>query len=499
MSAAHSTRVIELHELQTILQERSHRKAVQRSIELLARLVPSSSVTLMTINPQGRLRIEAWVNVPNEIIRAAERSFNQEGLPRNLSDLIHTRKPVIIEDLRSYADWREPVLPTASWAGFPILLHGRVIAIVNVQTIEERLTPDVVADIKPVVGTIALLILRYEEAHELSVRNQQMNALYEMAVAGEQATDEEGLQALLDHVLELIGRTLRIMGYTHTAVLVHDPRREMLVLRASRGHEIAHVGMEMDERGNSGVTVRAFLSSKPVLVRDTRRYAGFVSGLWPALSELAMPLLAGGHCVGVLDLESPKVEAFTRSDIRLLAPFATGLALLIDNLQKTRQLRDQATHDELTGFFNRRMMDEMVSRELQRAARHHRDMSLAMLDLDDFKAVNDALGHQEGDRLLRVFADCIRKVVRASDLVYRYGGDEFLLLMPETTREQAYEILKRLDGSMCPELTTAVGRVTFSAGIASRVSDPSAGDLVRLADDRLYQSKRIGAGHITCS
>jgi len=494
MSATHATGVIELYELQSILQERSHRKAVQRAVEVIARLVPSCSVTLMTISPRGRLSIEAWVNVATSIVRSAERNFNQEGLPKNLADLVHTKKPAIIEDLSSYPDWREPVPPTGSWAGFPILLHGRVIAIVNVQTIEQRLTPDAVADIEPVVNTIALLILRYEEARELAVRNQQMNVLYEMAVAGAQATDEQELQARLDHVLELIGHAL---GYGHAVVLLHDPRREMLVLKASRGREIGHAGMEMDEHSGKGVTVRAFRSSKPVLVRDTRRYAGFVEGLWPALSELAMPLLAGGHCVGILDLESPKVAAFALSDVRLLTPFASGLALLIDNQQKTKQLREQATRDGLTGFFNRRMMDEMVPRELQRAARYHRDMSLAMLDVDGFKAVNDTLGHDEGDRLLQAFAGCIRKIARASDLLYRYGGDEFLLLLPETTCEQAEEILKRLDGAICPELTTTLGRVTFSAGIASYVSDASAEDLVKLADDRLYQSKRLGKGHVT--
>ena len=143
------------------------------------------------------------------------------------------------------------------------------------------------------------------------------------------------------------------------------------------------------------------------------------------------------------------------------------------------------------------MMDEMVPRELQRAARYHRDMSLAMLDLDGFKAVNDNLGHKEGDRLLRVFAGCIRKVVRTSDFMYRYGGDEFMILLPETAIEQAEEILRRLDAVLCPELATALGAVTFSTGLASYVSDSSSEDLVSLADQRLYESKRLGKGHIT--
>ena len=494
MSATRATGVIELYELQSILQERSHRKAVQRAVEVIARLVPSCSVTLMTISLRGRLRIEAWVNVATSIVRSAELNFNQEGLPKNLADVVRTKKPVIIEDLSSYPDWRELVPATASWAGFPILLYGRVIAIVNVQTIEQPLAPDVVADIEPVVNGIALLILRYEEARELAVRNQQMNVLYEMAISGAQATDEQGLQAKIDHVLERIGR---ILGYEHAVVFLYDAQREALVSMADRGREFARAGMEIAVHGRKGVTAHVFLSLKPMLVRDTRRCAEFVEGLWPTLSELAIPLIAGGQCVGVLDIESPKVAAFARSDIRLLTPFASGLALLIDNQQKTKQLREQATRDGLTGFFNRRMMDEMVPRELQRATRYHRDMSLAMLDLDDFKAVNDTLGHEEGDRLLRAFAACIRKIVRTSDLVYRYGGDEFLLLLPETAREQADEVLKRLDSTICPELVTTLGRVTFSAGIASYVSDPSAEDLVKLADDRLYQSKRLGKGHIT--
>ncbi|MHB8070324.1 MAG: sensor domain-containing diguanylate cyclase [Candidatus Cryosericum sp.] len=491
MSAVSCTGVIELHELQSVLQERSYRKALQRAAETISRAVLSSSITIMTVGVKRTVHFEAWAAIDAAVVRSAEKSFNRQGLPANLADVIRTRKLSVIEDLSTYAEWRDPVPSYASWAGFPILQHGRVIGIINVQTLKERITPEVIAVIEPVVSTIALIILRYEEARELALRNRHQRVLYEMAIAG---TRQQEMGEMLQRVLKLISS---IIGNRYLDILVYDAQREALVLMANRGHDVERIGLELSVLTSKGVTVRAFHTQKPVIVRDTRKSRNFVQGQWPARSELAVPLVAQGSCIGVLNIESLRVGAFTRSDIHELLPFTSGLALLIDNQQKARQLREQASRDGLTGLFNRRMMDEMIPRELQRSVRYHRDMSLAMLDLDGFKAVNDTLGHKEGDRLLRVFAGCIRKVVRAADFMYRYGGDEFLILMPETSVEQAEEVLERLNATTCPELSTTLGNVTFSAGIASYLADSSSEDLVSLADQRLYQSKRLGKGHIT--
>ena len=217
---------------------------MQRAVEVIAQLVPSCSVSLLAISPQGGLRFEAWANVPASVVRGAERSFSREGLPRNLADVVRTKKPVVIENLSSYPDWREPVPPTASWAGFPILLHGRVIAIVNVQTIKQRITPQVVDVIEPVARTIALLILRYEKARELAARSRQQRVLYEMAMLGmqQQETDE-----MLEQVLQLIGGILR---NPYVDILLYDARREVLVLTASRGHQVQRIGTELDARSS---------------------------------------------------------------------------------------------------------------------------------------------------------------------------------------------------------------------------------------------------------
>jgi diguanylate cyclase (GGDEF)-like protein len=491
MSGNFHGREVELSDLQGILQERSYRKALQRAVETIVRATPFSSVSIMTVGARRRVHFEAWAEIDSSVIRSAEKNFNSLGLSANLVDVIRTRKISVIEDLSTYPEWREPVERTVSWAGFPVLLHGHVIAIINVQTFKERITPATLRTIEPIVSTVSLIVLRYQQERELTEQNRRLGVLYEIVLAGSRQQDPGDM---LQHVLGLMGRILR---YGHVDILVYDAEREVLVLTANRGYGAGRTGKELDVRGPKGVTVRAFRTLKPVLVRDTRKSRDFVEGLWPARSELAIPFVVGNHGVGVFNLESRLVGAFTRSDVHLLAPFVSTLAVLIDNMQKTRLLQAQATHDRLTGFLNRRTMDETLVIELQRAMRYDRDVSVIMLDLDKFKEVNDQLGHREGDRLLRVFADCIRTITRLSDVVFRYGGDEFLLMLPETSREGAEQFLARLSDTACPELKTVLGRLTFSAGIATHFNDRQATDLIKRADDRLYQSKRLGSGHVT--
>lgn len=152
-----------------------------------------------------------------------------------------------------------------------------------------------------------------------------------------------------------------------------------------------------------------------------------------------------------------------------------------------------------TGFFNRRMMDQVVPREVERASRYHRDLSLVMLDIDAFKAINDQEGHEAGDHVLRMFSQCIRQVVRASDFVYRYGGDKSPILLPETSATEAREMLARLNATGCPELTTSLGRVTYSAGIASHALDAGVEDLVKVADGPSVPVQETGKGPHYCA
>ena len=164
--------------------------------------------------------------------------------------------------------------------------------------------------------------------------------------------------------------------------------------------------------------------------------------------------------------------------------------------ERTRQLRELASREPLTGLYNRRHFSEVLEQALAQALRHDTDLSCIMLDLDDFKQANDALGHSAGDEILLITTRSITSRLRSSDVAARYGGDEFVLLLPQTTADQARILAERIVELVGAEITSRFPEIEtrISAGIASiRSLNLSDGDsLVRAADSALYQAKLDG-------
>jgi diguanylate cyclase (GGDEF)-like protein len=159
----------------------------------------------------------------------------------------------------------------------------------------------------------------------------------------------------------------------------------------------------------------------------------------------------------------------------------------------TRQLQEQAQHDSLTKLFNRAVFEQRWPTELARARRYGRELTLVLFDLDQFKQVNDRLGHPAGDALLREFAAILQAALRQSDMAFRYGGDEFAALLPETGSAAAAPVLQRLEARLREACQAESLRTPFgiSYGLATfPVDGQDAGELVRLADARLYEHKR---------
>lgn len=181
--------------------------------------------------------------------------------------------------------------------------------------------------------------------------------------------------------------------------------------------------------------------------------------------------------------------------------FFVIITFLLSALRRaTEREKELARFDDLTGAVNSRFFHELAQMEIDRFQRHARPFTLAYVDLDNFKAVNDRFGHSEGDQVLRVVAGSARKHLRKSDVVARLGGDEFALLFPETSQESARVVLSKLQHGLLEEMRAGDWPITFSVGALTCNAAPSTTEeLVKMADDLMYSAKRDGKNAIKYS
>jgi diguanylate cyclase (GGDEF)-like protein/PAS domain S-box-containing protein len=226
---------------------------------------------------------------------------------------------------------------------------------------------------------------------------------------------------------------------------------------------------------------------------------------------LCVPLVGQGDTLGVLHLEfagdvevkpDPSSDSLQDSQQRLAATVSGQIALSLASLRLRETLRDQSIRDPLTGLFNRRFMEESLEREMQRAVRKNHTVSVLFIDLDHFKRFNDTFGHDAGDLVLRSVADLFRKLFRVDDVICRYGGEEFGIILPESSAENASiranalrEETKQLD---IRYKNHTLGTISLSIGVACFPQNGrSAEELLKAADQCLYESKAAGRDRVT--
>jgi diguanylate cyclase (GGDEF)-like protein len=229
-----------------------------------------------------------------------------------------------------------------------------------------------------------------------------------------------------------------------------------------------------------------------------------VSGLDEARTFLAVPLVAGNKRIGALTCVREGPDAFSEDDLAFLWTLAGHAAMAIENARLHEEAEERSVRDALTGLHNVRRLQARLSEEVLRAERYGRELSFLMLDIDHFKRFNDTYGHLAGDRALRRVADVVTRSVRTVDQVFRYGGEEICVLLPETPKDQAALVAERIriavaSASVADEGDQPLGRVTVSIGVASFPKDASAPrELVARADEALYRAKSAGRNRVVC-
>jgi diguanylate cyclase (GGDEF)-like protein len=209
-----------------------------------------------------------------------------------------------------------------------------------------------------------------------------------------------------------------------------------------------------------------------------------------------VPITLDGDIVGSINFADPSPERFSpEGDTILLEQLGLVVSICLSNVAAHEELKALAFKDPLTGLLNRRAMERALKREISRSKRYRSPLSVAFIDLDDFKQINDSLGHDSGDEVLVHVAEALRKLSRQSDVVSRFAGDEFVIILPETSADEANSLIGRIQQHFQEHPMTLSGTgvaVRFSCGVAS--PEHGAGDdvstLLKKADELLYQDKQ---------
>ena len=326
---------------------------------------------------------------------------------------------------------------------------------------------------------------------ELKRRRYDLEALGHLALQLETQTTPEG-----------VGRTLveaLVDDFAFQRVLLFVAREDELVLLDQHGGE--PLTAQVPVRGGGPLEVAAVMHEPRLLVDIPADEEPVIAHLLPGARNLVlMPLHAEGRSVGVLVCEhqmrrGSRIEERT---VSILARYASHSALALSGTWRLEQLERMAGTDGLTGVANRRAFEETLEREFLRASRVEGRFSIAMLDIDHFKKLNDTHGHLVGDEALRAVARCLDEAVRVTDTVGRYGGEEFAVLLPDLEPSQAIAACERLRARVA-EVRPDLG-VTVSVGVATfpgHANNPL--ELMRRADAALYASKRDGRNRVSAA
>lgn len=311
------------------------------------------------------------------------------------------------------------------------------------------------------------------------------------------------LEKLLAQVTSEVGSTL---GHSEFSVMLLEPGETpeapaQLVLRA--GYNNKHVPGGIRFGLGEGAAGEAGAMRRTVYVTDVGSDPRFVRRDGESGSLVCTPLVAKGELVGVLNFRRPQVAAFDPRELELLESVAQQAALAISHARLFEKTLELSITDALTQTFNRRHLFARLTQEVDRATRYGHPLSVVMIDIDHFKHLNDTSGHPAGDAVLRGVADLLRAQLRRVDVLARYGGEEFFIVLPEVSREHAFDVAEKLRraveqfpfeaGARQPG-----GRVTISVGVAAHPGDGVVVErLVDAVDSALYASKRGGRNMVS--
>lgn len=423
-----------------------------------------------------------------------------------------------------------------TYLGIPLFRGAQVTGVLSVQSYEPNsLSPEQIQTLEIIASQAAIAIENARLYDVTRRRAEEMTLLYEISL---ELSANLNMDQVLRNLLEKCRLLLPIDSFY---VAIYEESTHLIYYPLFFDQDNFKNIPVRDMRVAPGLTGEVILSAKTVYLSDTldpkiaEQYQIIHIGGTPTRSFVGVPMIVRGRVIGVISAQSYLPDHYNEEHIRLLETIATQAAIAVENsrlyeaarkeilerrqaqedLQQTNQelqvqlhrveslqeeLREQAIRDVLTGLFNRRYLDEIFAKKLNRTKRKESSLAVIMLDIDHFKSFNDTYGHTAGDELLSMLGELLRKQTRQSDVACRYGGEEFIILLSDTpldvATKRAEEIRRSFEESYI-RFEEKKLRATISIGIAiypDHGEQPEA--LIIQADQALYQAKSNGRNQV---
>lgn len=368
--------------------------------------------------------------------------------------------------------------------------------------LKENLPPGI-----EIIGGLSSMLLwrlvkeRQDREEELKKGLHEHKTLYKIAV---ELASAEKSEKIFDIILT---SAMELTNTPAGSIVILDEKNGMLRMVLAKGFSQRFISKStMWLPRTKGLTKRILNNAQPTIIYDiTKETSPTVN---PAIFEegvrtiIGVPLQYKEKTIGILYLDDFKPRNFTEREVSILTLLATNATLAIDKMQILEKTEVLAITDELTQTYNHRYFINTLSNELYRAKRYRHPVSLIMLDIDNFKNYNDDFGHIHGNYVLSIVAAIVKKIVRSIDTVARFGGEEFCIILPGTTKENAVLMAERIrtevDKVCVPEWSSAVSRkITISLGVASSPEDTEEQELlIKKADEAMYAAKKAGKNRV---
>jgi diguanylate cyclase (GGDEF)-like protein len=453
--------------------------------------------------------ISRWDEASGDMVLWAEYRQGQETtspvpyLPYQVSEypsterVLKTAVPVQLQADDPEIDEAERImmkgLNAKSMLMLPLFAQERVIGLIELFELDRarKFTPNEVAQIRVLAEHAGISLDRAVLYARTKQRASELEAIRQASLSLTASLEqEEVLTAIMESALRLSPDAMD----AHIFVYQEDELFFGAALWADGREGPAYKTLRKD-----GITYSVARSGEMIVVENVSLHPLFEKSQWVEEgwkgSIISLPLKVGYRVFGVMNIAYRTPQNFTEDRLRVLELLSDQAAIAIVNVRLHDAVRRQARTDPLTGLANRRAFDERLDEEIRRSNRYEHPFTLFMMDLDGFKRINDTYGHPEGDEALRLLGDAFMKEVRDTDFIARYGGDEFVLILPETEKEVAGKIAKKLVKMVekCPfswkseknplPLTLTIGIASYPAGAEN------AEDLIAAADDDLYNKK----------